>query len=319
MSTAVPPVLWLVMPVYRDVQAFLKLREVVKQHVAGRLPVARTQLVVVDDSAGLDRDSPQLTALEDVQVITPPFNLGHQRALVFGLRTLADQIADDDLVVTLDSDGEDKPEDIPMLLAPLLAKAELKHTIVLARRTRRRESLAFKVMYFFFKILFRAFTGLIIRTGNFAAYRGWVARNILFHPHFDVCYSSSLLSLDLPVEFVPCERGPRYAGHSHMSYLRLLMHGIRMLMPFLDRIAVRSLVGFSCMFCLGMALAAVVLGARVFGGIAIPAWATYGLLVVLTISFLALGNFVIIFTIFSQSQGVSLASLDRTADSRASR
>src|SRR5256885_4629244 len=78
-------------------------------------------------------------------------------------------------------------------------------------------------MYSVFKLVFSLLTGASIRTGNFAAYRGWLARNVLFHPHFDNCYSSSLISLNVAVQLVPCERGTRYAGQSRMSFLKLVM------------------------------------------------------------------------------------------------
>jgi len=96
-----------------------------------------------------------------------------------------------------------------------------------------------------------------------------------------------------------------------MSYLKLFMHGIRMLMPFLDRIAIRALVGFSVIFALGVVLAVAIVGVRAFTTIAIPGWATYSLLLTLLLSFVALGNFVILFALFSQSQGISMSSLDR--------
>jgi hypothetical protein len=301
--------LWVVCPVYKDVESFLQLRENVLAAVAG--VTSSVRFAVIDDTAGQDTAMARLQALADVTVITPPFNLGHQRALVFGLRRMAGQIQPEDLVVTMDSDGEDQPHDIPRLLEALVAPSARAHTVVLARRTKRREALFFKVLYFFFKLLFRGLTGLIIRTGNFAAYRGSVPREILFHPHFDACYSSSLLSLNLPTVYVACERGRRYAGQSHMGHLRLFMHGIRMLMPFLDRIAIRSLFGFSFIFSLGIVTALVVVGVRLFTTMAIPGWATYTLLLILTLSFVALGNFVILFTLFSQSQSVALAYLDR--------
>ena len=44
------------------------------------------RFVVVDDSAGTDHEVAQLAAHPDVTVLTPPFGLGHQRAIVYGLR-----------------------------------------------------------------------------------------------------------------------------------------------------------------------------------------------------------------------------------------
>ena len=125
---------------------------------------------------------------------------------MFGLRLLEPDIADDDLVVTMDSDGEDRPEDLPQLLDPLLSGVDDRHRLCVARRTKRTESVRFRVMYFFFRILFRVLTGVTVRNGNYAAYRGWLARRMLLHPYFDLCYSSTLVSLDIPVTPVPLPR-----------------------------------------------------------------------------------------------------------------
>jgi hypothetical protein len=148
----------------------------------------------------------------------------------------------------MDADGEDRPEDLLRLIAPLREEPEKRRTLCVARRTTRRESFQFKSMYFFFRLLFRALTGVTVRSGNYAAYRGWLARRMLRHPYFDLCYSSSLVSLDIPVTSVPCPRGERYAGRSRMNLFSLSMHGLRMLMPFTDRIAVRALAAFSVIF-----------------------------------------------------------------------
>jgi hypothetical protein len=133
---------------------------------------------------------------------------------------------------------------------------------------------------------------------------------MLLHPSFDICYSSTLVSLDMLVTAVPCARGHRYAGQSRMNVFRLFMHGIRMLVPFTDRIAVRALSAFAAMFSVGVLLSLVVVGIRVFTTAAIPGWATATLLGVLTISFVALGNFLVLFAVFSHSRGMSLAGLE---------
>ena len=163
------------------------------------------------------------------------------------------------LVVTLDADGEDRPEDLPRLLALLAAKPEAERKVVLALRAKRRESLGFKVLYQLFRLLFRSLTGATVRSGNFVAMPGSIAKRALLHPTFDLAYSSAILALDLPIEYVPCERGERCELHSKMTYGRLAMHGLRMLMPFTDRIAIRALVAFVFFGVLGALLALVVI------------------------------------------------------------
>jgi polyisoprenyl-phosphate glycosyltransferase len=294
--------LWIFTPVYYDVDSFLILREKLLGHGA--------RFVVADDTAGRDPEIGRLSEFEDVEVIEPPFNLGHQRALVYAIRSKGTEIGEDDVVVTLDADGEDKPEDLPRLVEELLADPS-ERAIVMAWRTSRSESLAFKIGYAFFKLGFRLLTGTVVRSGNFAAYRGWVARHVLTHPQFDLSYSAALIALNLPVAHVPCARGKRYAGQSKMSYGKLLLHGLGMLMPFTDRIVLRALVMFSFTMVLAFLAALAVLVVRVATSEAIPGWATYTLLLLIVLSFSALGNLVLLFSVFAQNRAISLAELER--------
>jgi hypothetical protein len=303
--------LWIVCPSYTDVVAFTMLRKRVLDLAQDAPLLDRpVRFVVVDDTAGCDDDIVQLGAFDDVMVVTPPFNLGHQRAIVCGLRLIIPELRDSDLVVTMDSDGEDRPEDLPRLLEPLINTAGERNRVCVAWRTKRHESVGFRVMYFFFRIMFRSLTGVTVRSGNYAAYRGWTARRMLLHPYFDLCYSSTLVSLDLALTPVPCERGERYAGRSRMNLSRLLMHGVRMLMPFTDRIALRALATFTATFGVSILLSLVALATKIFTSAAIPGWATTTLLGILILSFLALSNFVVLFVVFSESRGVSLTSLE---------
>ena len=304
--------IWIVCPTYLDVPAFgilhsrvLEILRIQNEDVAQTV-----EFVVVDDTGGFDPDVTQLAGFDDVLLVTTPFNVGHQRAIVCGLRFVLPQLRDSDIVVTMDADGEDRPEDLPRLIAPLLEDRSRLGTVCVARRTKRTEPLTFRMMYVMFRLMFRVLTGETVRNGNYAAYRGALAKRILLHPYFDLCYSSTLISLNLPVTPVPCPRGHRYAGKSRMNTLKLLMHGFRMLMPFTGRLAVRSLAAFSCIFGVGLLLAITVVCVKVFTSAAIPGWSTSTLLGVLILALVSLGNFVVLFAVFSHSRGVSLVELE---------
>ena len=303
---------WIFTPVYRDVGSFLILRDKLSAELEGLPDVREVRFLVIDDTAGLDEKMDALRALDNVRILCPPFNLGHQRAIVYALRKTLSEIGDEDAVVTLDADGEDRPSDLPRLLEPLRGDGCLRQKVALALRTKRRESLGFKLMYRLFRLLFRSLTGTTVKTGNFAAMPGSLAKRVLLHPTFDLSYSSAILALDLPVEFVPCERGERYEGRSKMTYGRLAMHGLRMLMPFTDRIAIRALALFVVSLVLGALLALVVLAVKIFGS-STPGWATFAVLGALLVSLVALGNFVTLFVLFSQNRAVSLANIEQLA------
>lgn len=228
---------WVVSPMLHDTESFLRVRSETVVACAGRADDLR--FLVVDDSAGTDPELSRLRELDDVEVVVAPFNLGHQRAIVYGLRLLADRVDDNDVIVTMDSDGEDLPADVPRLLDALDGQDV---SLALARRTQRSESLLFRLLYAAFRIAFRTFTGTTVRSGNFAVQRADSLRATIGHPAFDLCYSSSLLALRRPTVMVPCARGSRFAGESRMNAQSLMAHGVRMLLPFAERIAVRAMV-----------------------------------------------------------------------------
>ena len=306
-----PPGLWLVIPLCYDVPSFLRLREEIHDALVGIdwLKHARVRFIVVDDSAGADPRIAQLLSFPDVSVMTPPFNLGHQRAIVYGLRRLSHRVEDEDYVLTLDGDGEDRPQDVPRLLEAQRMHGDRVDTVVLARRTRRRESFRFRLLYAAFRVLFRAMTGMTVRSGNFAVQRGWFVRNAIRHPTFDLCYASSLIALRRNIAYVPCPRGDRFAGRSRMTGHQLLIHGIRMMLPFADRVAIRSLVlaAISLMAVAGFAVAFFLAGAL---GVAIdPLWLLAAGLFA-GIAFVALSSFLMLFAGFAQSSAIALQGLE---------
>jgi hypothetical protein len=302
---------WFVLPLYRDVDSFVRLRVAVLSELPhSAMSFDTVRFVVVDDSAGVDPEVARLAEFSDVTVLTPPFNLGHQRAIVFGLRSIRAQLDPLDCVVTMDADGEDRPEDVPRLLDRLCDDGNRIETVVVARRTKRSEPLTFRVLYAAFLVLFRVLTGTTIRSGNFAVQRGGFVRNAIGHPSFDLCYSSSLIKLKREVIYVPCSRGKRLAGESRMGLQNLLIHGVRMMLPFADQIAVRSLVFFGAMLgtsiVVGLALLASAIAFDAGSGSTL-----LGLLIVTaSLSVLSLGTFLALFSGFAQSSGIGLKGIE---------
>ena len=288
----------------RDTESFLRLRDETAAACTAHGVTTALRHLVIDDSAGTDPEVEALTRLPGVEVLVPPFNLGHQRAIVYGLRHLLPRLSNADVVVTMDSDGEDQPADVPRLLSALNAE---QVTLALAVRTKRSESVRFRVMYLFFRVMFRVFTGTTVRSGNFAAQSASSLAATIHHPSFDLCYSSSLLALRRPTASVPCARGRRFAGSSRMNTYALMAHGVRMLLPFSERIAVRA------MFVASVTLVGVLthLGILAGGGFGDhPGPAVYSVLVALGTLFVAsLTTFVVLFSGFAQASAIAMKGI----------
>ena len=146
------PRVMIVTPVLDDWEAFQRLIAELA-HIGGGM---RFDLLVVDDGSNSPFEIRQLTlppdgAIRAVTMIRLALNLGHQRAIAVGLTEAA--LRDDiDAVVVMDSDGEDRPEDVPALLDAHRAAPD---AVIFAQRARRSESMLFKAGVFAYRILFR--------------------------------------------------------------------------------------------------------------------------------------------------------------------
>ncbi|MHA2031826.1 MAG: glycosyltransferase family 2 protein, partial [Candidatus Kariarchaeaceae archaeon] len=76
------------------------------------------QVIVVDD--GSTDGTPELAKIAGAVVITHKLNLGVGRTISDGIKTALEDNAD--IIVSLDADGQHKPEYIPSLTNPIIAK-----------------------------------------------------------------------------------------------------------------------------------------------------------------------------------------------------
>lgn len=268
-----PRVLHVLTPCFNDDAALHRLLE--DLDAMGRDHDLALQVVVVDDGSepAVTLDEGALRrwpAIREVTVLRLAANAGHQRALAVGLAELG-QRAEVELVVVMDSDGEDRPADIPRLLAeydgaPCAA--------VVARRAKRSEGVAFRIGYWSFKLFYRLLTGRTISFGNFmlldaTALSILINRGELWHS-----LPGTLLRAGIRHHLLPTERGQRYCGTSHMNFAGLILHGLASVSVFGDLALVRALM-FTFLLTGLAALGVVgVVGVRLFTPYAIPGWAS---------------------------------------------
>lgn len=203
------------------------------------------------------------------EVIRLRRNVGHQMAIAIGLNHLA---AAEDLagVVIMDSDGEDQPDRIPDLVARI---ADGAADVVVASRSRRSESLLFRVFYHIYKLFFLTLTGNVIRFGNFMALSQPAARRLAAMQESWTHVAGAVVKSRLRREELPTDRGHRYSGRSRMGFVSLVLHGIRSVMVFGDAVLTRMAVvfGLSAIGTVAVFAAAVALK---IAGQTTPGWLT---------------------------------------------
>src|SRR5262249_28722076 len=149
-------------------------------------------------------------------------NLGHQKAIAIGLAyAVANDLAD--VFVVMDADGEDRPSDVPRLLAAIESGPE--YSVIVAQRTKRTEPLAFRVLYQIYRLLFFVLTGYKISFGNFSAMPIAAARRLVAMNELWVNFPATLIRSGLHLIELQTEKGKRYQGQSRMNFVSLITLG----------------------------------------------------------------------------------------------
>ncbi len=232
-------------------------------------------LIVDDASARPAADElalPALAALRRIDVLRLRRNLGHQRAIAIGLAYIADKVPCE-AVVLMDSDGEDNPADVPRLLAKY--RQEHGEKIIFAERTRRSESLVFRVFYKLYCWLHYVLIGERVRVGNFSVIPARCVASLAVVSEMWNHYSAAAFKSRQPFDMIPTQRAHRLAGRSKMNFVGLVAHGLSAVSVYSEIVGVRLLV-LTCGL-IGVALVGLgyVVGAKLFTDSAIPGWATY--------------------------------------------
>ena len=253
-------------------------------------------VIVVDDSSRhqdgkeLIVDLP-LTAIRTIDEIELGSNQGNQRALAVGLGYIAKNCKFDFLVV-MDSDNEDKPDDLPLLFDT--CKTHNFENIIFAERAKRSEGIVFSLFYSIYKFLFKMLTGSSISMGNFCIIP-W--RHIKRIAHISQLWShfpASIMRSGLPYAKIPTERGKRVFGTGKMNLVRLIIHAFSGFTIHADVIAVRIILVASALVLL-FPVALVVLTLVRFGtDFLVPGWTSQMLMEIFLLASMAMCTAVIV-------------------------
>jgi hypothetical protein len=266
-----------VVPVFNDWESLgILLREL--DRVAETLP-CRLAVSAMDDgstldSAGLAEICAELRFLDGVEIVRLSTNVGHQRAIAVGLCRAVDEDNADaaDALLVMDSDGEDRPDAIPKLLAAAAGRREF---CVVGARARRSENLTFRAGYVLYKTLFKAVTGKKIEFGNFSLLSAGYVRRLVMLPDLWNNLAAAVLRSRLPIQQVRIDRGTRYAGKSTMNFHSLVVHGFSAISVYADTIFVRLLLATLALAGFTVVAVAFVVSLRILAPAhATPGWAT---------------------------------------------
>ena len=228
----------ILIPVYNDWQPVLKLLENINSEVS-KLE-AEFSVIIVNDASTESRLEllANLDSLKSIQVINMNENRGHARCNATGLKYINEK-EDFDYIIPMDGDGEDRPEELCLLIEKF---KEYPDTVITADRVKRSEGPVFKFCYLAHKYLTLIFTGQSIKYGNYTCLPKSIVSKMVNEPATWSSFSGSLAKIVKDRKSIPSERGTRYFGPSKMSFVNLLKHSLSIIAVFKSTLLIRSIL-----------------------------------------------------------------------------
>ena len=228
----------ILIPVYNDWQSVFKLLENINSEVSKLED--EFSIIIVNDASTESRleFSSDLSNFKSIQIINMKENRGHARCNAAGLRHINEK-EDFDYVIPMDGDGEDRPEELNLLIKKI---KKYPNTVVTANRVKRSEGFLFKFCYLSHKYLTFIFTGQTIKYGNFTCLPKSAVNAMVNESATWSSFSGSLAKTIKDKKSVPSERGTRYFGPSKMSFINLLQHSLSIIAVFKTTLLIRSIL-----------------------------------------------------------------------------
>jgi len=228
----------ILIPVYNDWQSVFKLLE----NINSQVPRLNDEfsVMIVNDASTEDRAefSVSLDNLKFVEIINMKENRGHARCNAAGLKYVNER-EEFDYIIPMDGDGEDRPEELSLLIEKI---KDYPNTVVTANRVKRSEGFIFKFCYMAHKCLTFVFTGQTIQYGNYTCLPKSKVKVMVNEPSTWNSFSGSLAKIAKDRKSIPSERGTRYFGPSKMSFINLLKHSLSIIAVFKTTLLIRSML-----------------------------------------------------------------------------
>tara|TARA_B100001123_G_C15135661_1_gene957264 strand:- start:235 stop:1125 length:891 start_codon:yes stop_codon:yes gene_type:complete len=236
----------ILIPIYNDWKSAFKLLEKIDSEISDL--DEEFSVIMINDSS-IDQKPEfnfNLKNLKSIKIINMKENRGHARCNAAGLKYIFEN-EDFDYVIPMDGDGEDRPEEIKLLVEK---GKEYPNIVITANRVKRSEGSIFKLGYQVHKYLTYIFTGESIKFGNYTFLPKLIVSKMTQEASTWSSFSGSLTKISKERKSIPSIRGLRYFGPSKMSFFKLIKHSFSIITVFKTVVLARSLIFLAVYFFL---------------------------------------------------------------------
>lgn len=243
-----------VVPIYNDEEV---IDELMRRLSAVLESIAKEYEVILVDDGSRDRSWAVMNAAREqyrhLRIARLSRNFGQQNAIAAGL-----SLATKDLIVLMDSDLQDRPEDIPVLIDALLADGEA--TMAIAQWEERKDSRMKIAVSRLFQRVSNRITDIhqMPRLGIFRVMKKSVVDELQRFPEKTATAVSLLYFIGHKYVAVPLKRDARFAGTSGYNLRKMLALTFARIFSF-SMFPIRMVTYLGALLCIGSMIAAVVL------------------------------------------------------------
>ena len=240
-----------VIPIYNDQEVIAELLR--RLTAVLEIIVSDYEIILIDDGS---RDNSWAIMYEErkqrehLRIARLSRNFGQQNAIAAGL-----SLTTKELIVLMDSDLQDRPEDIPVLIDALLADPEA--TMAIAQWEERKDSRMKKAVSRLFQIVSNRITDIhqMPRLGIFRVMKKSVVDELRNFPERTATAVSLLYFIGHKYVAVPLKRDARFAGSSGYNLRKMLALTFARIFSF-SMFPIRMVTYMGALLCIGSMLAA---------------------------------------------------------------
>ena len=256
-----------VVPIYNDQEVIAELHRRLRPVLEAI--TNRYELILVDDGSRDHSWEEMLQvrqANEHVRAVRLSRNFGQQSAIAAGL-----SLTSNDLIVLMDSDLQDRPEDIPTLIDALLADPQAMMAI--AQWEERKDSRAKLAVSRLFQRVSNTITEIhtVPRLGIFRVMKKSVVEELRNFPEKTATTVSLLYYIGSRYVAVPLKRDARFAGKSGYNLSKMLSLTFARIFSF-SMFPIRMVTYMGAFLCIGSMVAALALVIYKLVGNVVAGW-----------------------------------------------
>jgi len=227
----------ILIPAYNDWKSLKKLLTKISENIKNIQSIEFSCVIINDCSTIKNQEIKIPPNINSIKIIHMNKNRGHARCNAVGIKYLSKK-KNLDYVILMDADGEDRPEEIELLVNRVLSNPNIS---VVAKRIKRLEGPLFRLLYHVHKYLTLLTTGKLINFGNYSCLTKNDLKILSTKASLWSSYSGTFKKHIKRYNEINSIRGIRYFGLSKMSLFKLIMHSLSIMAVFKYRVFFNSI------------------------------------------------------------------------------